>query len=50
MVGTGPYADMLSARFDRACRRLGFEPRSTEVLDTTRFRLPPQQGDQLALF
>jgi len=50
MVGTGPYADMLSARFDRACRRLGFEPRSTEVLDTSRFRPPPQTGDQLALF
>ena len=50
MVGTGPYADILSARFDRACRRLDFEPRSTEVLDTTRFRPPPQSGDQLALF
>src|SRR5204863_517948 len=31
-------------------RRLGFEPRSTEVLDTSRFRPPPQTGDQLALF
>src|SRR5437763_4844473 len=50
MVGTGPYADMLSARFDSACRRLGFEPRSTEVLDTSRFRLPPARGDQLVLF
>src|SRR5260221_1990225 len=50
MVGTGPYADMLSVRFDRACRRLGFEPRTTEVLNTARFRPPPQRGDQLALF
>jgi DNA repair photolyase len=50
MVGTGPYADMLSARFDRACRRLGFEPRTTGVLDTSRFQPPPQRGDQLALF
>jgi DNA repair photolyase len=49
MVGAGPYADILSARFDRACRKLGFEPRSTEVLDSTRFRPPPQSGDQLAL-
>ena len=24
MVGGGPYAEMLAARFDRACRRLGF--------------------------
>jgi hypothetical protein len=41
---------MLSARFDRACRRLGFEPRTTGVLDTSRFQPPPQRGDQLALF
>src|SRR5216684_1816948 len=50
MTGAGPYADMLSARFDRACRRLGFTPRSTQALDTTLFRPPPQKGDQLALF
>jgi len=50
MTGAGPYADMLSARFDRACRRLGFAPRSTQALDTTLFRPPPQKGDQLALF
>jgi DNA repair photolyase len=50
MTGGGPYADMLSARFDRACRRLGFTPRSTNSLDTTLFRPPPQKGDQLALF
>jgi DNA repair photolyase len=50
MVGTGPYAEMLAARFDRACRRLGFLPRATAVLATDRFRPPPQQGDQLALF
>jgi DNA repair photolyase len=50
MAGTGPYADMLAARFDRACRRLGFAPRTTQTLDTTRFRPPPQIGDQLSLF
>jgi DNA repair photolyase len=50
MVGGGPYADMLAARFDRACRRLGFAPRSNDRLDSTRFRPPPQKGDQLALF
>src|SRR5882762_2522349 len=50
MTGAGPYADLLSARFDRACRRLGFAPRSTRALDTTLFRPPPQKGDQLALF
>ncbi len=50
MVGTGPYAEMLAARFDRACRRLGFAPRAIAALDTTRFRPPPQKGDQLSLF
>jgi DNA repair photolyase len=50
MIGGGPYAEMLAARFDRACRRLGFSPRTVDALDTTRFRPPPQKGDQLALF
>jgi DNA repair photolyase len=50
MVGTGPYAQMLAARFDRACRSLGFSPRRVDRLDTTRFRPPPRSGDQLALF
>ena len=50
MVGAGPYAEMLAARFDRACRKLGYSPRSTHMLDTSRFRPPPQKGDQLALF
>ena len=50
MTGSGPYAEMLRLRFDRACRRLGFNPRTTRPLDATRFRPPPQKGDQLALF
>ena len=50
MTGSGPYADMLRLRFDRACRKLGFGQRTTRPLDTTLFRPPPQQGDQLALF
>lgn len=50
MVGYGPYADMLSMRFDRACRRLGLNRRHTEPLDVTAFRPPSQKGDQLALF
>ncbi|HVH80969.1 MAG TPA: PA0069 family radical SAM protein [Stellaceae bacterium] len=49
-VGTGPYAEMLSMRFDRACRRLGLDRRHTEPLDTTLFGKPQQKGDQLALF
>ena len=50
MTGAGPYAEMLAARFDRACRRLGFSPRTTHALDNSLFRPPPQRGDQLALF
>jgi len=49
-TGTGPYADVLRLRFERACRRLGFNERTTLKLDTSLFRPPPQKGDQLALF
>ena len=49
MTGGGPYAEMLAARFDRACRRLGFSPRTRQALDST-VPPPPQKGDQLALF
>jgi len=41
---------MLRLRFESACRKLGFEPRSTRPLETTLFRAPSQKGDQLALF
>jgi DNA repair photolyase len=50
MTGAGPYADMLRLRFDRACRKLGFNQRTTQSLDTNLFCPPPQKGDQLALF
>ena len=49
MTGTGPYAEVLRLRFERACRKLGFGERSIRPLDTTLFRPPPQQGEQLAL-
>ena len=49
-TGAGPYADVLRLRFERACRRLGFNERTTQRLDTSRFLPPPQKGDQLALF
>ncbi len=50
MTGTGPHAEMLRRRFERACRRLGFAERSSKPLDTSRFCPPPQPGEQLALF
>jgi DNA repair photolyase len=49
--GEGPYAQLLSVRFQAACRRFGIEGRSgREVgeLDVTRFRVPPA-GGQLTL-
>jgi DNA repair photolyase len=49
-TGAGPYAEVLRLRFERACRRLGFNQRSTQPLDTNRFRPPPQRDDQLTLF
>ncbi|HEX7967483.1 MAG TPA: PA0069 family radical SAM protein [Stellaceae bacterium] len=51
MSGTGAYAELLRLRFQKACRRLGFNQRREAFgLDTTQFRRPPQKGDQLALF
>jgi DNA repair photolyase len=50
MTGDGPYADMLRVRFDRACRKLGFNQRSIGGLDVSRFRPPARNGDQLSLF
>jgi len=50
MRGTGPYAEMLRIRFDRACHRLKLnERRGLWRLDTTLFRPPPKPGDQLRL-
>jgi len=48
MKGTGPYAEMLRARFKLATRRLGLDPRRWD-LDCGKFRPPPRPGDQLAL-
>lgn len=50
MTGTGPYAEVLRLRFERARRRLGFNERTTQPLDSRRFTPPPENGDQLALF
>ena len=50
MSGTGPYAQMLRLRFERACHRLKLnERRGPWRLDTSKFRRPPQKGDQLTL-
>ena len=51
MRGQGPYADLIAQRFRLAVKRLGLDQRrDIWGLDTTQFRRPPQQGDQLNLF
>ena len=48
--GTGLLADLLSKRFENACRRLGLnQARRSPDVDTSRFR-PPRAGSQLDLF
>ncbi|MGE5201095.1 MAG: PA0069 family radical SAM protein [Acidobacteriota bacterium] len=50
MSGTGPYAQMLRLRFERACHRLKLnERRGPWRLDASKFRRPPKKGDQLTL-
>jgi DNA repair photolyase len=48
-TGTGNFAALIGKRFDLACHRLGFNRRSREPLDISRFR-PPRSGPQLDLF
>ncbi len=50
MTGSGPQAELLRNRFELACRRLGLEHRGNPAkLDTTLFRPPERDGDQLRL-
>ena len=47
-TGTGIYADMLKKRFLLARRKLGMN-RRPPALDTSQFKPPPAEGDQLSL-
>ena len=49
MTGSGPYADLIAARFPKATGRLGLGRRGPS-LDTGRFRPPSRDPAQLALF
>lgn len=51
MRGSGAFADLVEQRFRLACRKhgLAFGRDRRATLDTTRFRVPPQPGDQLRL-
>ena len=49
MKGEGPVADMIGQRFRIARRRFGLDGVSPP-LDSTQFRVPPREGDQMDLF
>ncbi len=49
MTGSGEYAELISKRFQLACKRLGLNQRGN-ALDCTKFNVPAQAGDQLTLF
>jgi DNA repair photolyase len=49
MGGTGEYAELLGRRFQIALRRFGLHV-ERPVLDVSRFRVPPNKGDQIRLF
>ena len=47
MTGSGPYADLITRRFDLAAERLGLNIRDW-TLDRAQVALPPRTGDQLS--
>lgn len=49
MRGTGPWAAMLRARFQRACVRFGLNSERLLELDSGAFRPPARSGNQLEL-
>jgi DNA repair photolyase len=48
MTGTGPYAQMMSRRFQMAVKKLELN-RPSKPLSIEKFRRPPRAGDQLSL-
>lgn len=50
MRGTGPLAQLLHRRFERACREFGLNAQHDEELDTQAFRPPRANEKQLGLF
>ena len=49
MRGQGPIADLMNARFHAARKRYGLN-QPWAPLDLSKFRLPPQAGDQIDMF
>jgi DNA repair photolyase len=50
MRGEGPYAQLLSARFAAACRRVGLDAARAPALDTSSFLRDPAAPLQADLF
>ena len=50
MRGTGPFAELLAARFATACRQHGLEDAELPALRTDLFLPPRDSGPQLSLF
>lgn len=48
-TGQGVEADLLSRRFDVACRRLKLDSRLQIALNLDRFRVPPAEGEQMTI-
>jgi DNA repair photolyase len=49
MTGKGTYAQLLAQRFDKACRRIGYERAPRHQRDTSQFAVPGK-ATQLTLF
>lgn len=49
MSGEGVFAQMIGRRFRHACQAAGLGLRESSNLDTTRFEVPVEQGDQMSL-
>jgi DNA repair photolyase len=49
MRGAGPYAQLITRRFEAACARLGLNQARHPALSTTHFRVPPLDTGQLQL-
>jgi DNA repair photolyase len=49
MVGSGPVAALIAARFNRAVKTFGLN-RQERTTDLSQFKVPQKAGDQLTLF
>ena len=50
MVGEGPYAELISRRFELTCKRLRLQPiRERAIVNSELFEVPPEDETQLSL-